>query len=146
MSSILPGPYKMERFRCRTWSVATNKPPILPYRGVARTGVCFALELMVDAVARELKMEPHEVRLANLVQPGDMPYNNITKKHFDSGDYPEAVRRAAKMIDVPAIRKAQAKNGKRRIAIAKCGLKRARAVRCQKYGKRVPSPRGRGLG
>ncbi|HUQ75525.1 MAG TPA: xanthine dehydrogenase family protein molybdopterin-binding subunit [Burkholderiales bacterium] len=117
VSSILPGPYKMERFRCRTWSVATNKPPILPYRGVARTGVCFALELMVDAVARELKMEPHEVRLANLVQPGDMPYNNITKKHFDSGDYPEAVRRAAKMIDVAAIRKEQAKNGRVRIGV-----------------------------
>jgi len=117
VSSILPGPYKMERFRCRTWSVATNKPPILPYRGVARTGVCFALELMVDAVARELKLEPHEVRLANLVQPGDMPYNNITKKHFDSGDYPEAVRRAAKMIDVPAVRKEQAKNGARRIGV-----------------------------
>jgi carbon-monoxide dehydrogenase large subunit len=107
VSSILPGPYKLERYRCRTWSVATNKAPILPYRGVARTGVCFALELMVDAVARELGMEPHEVRLANLVQPSEMPYDNITKKHFDSGNYPEAVRRAATMIDVPAIRKLQ---------------------------------------
>jgi len=117
VNSILPGPYKMERFRCRTWSMATNKPPILPYRGVARTGVCFAMELMVDAVARELKMEPHEVRLANLVQPGEMPYDNITKKHFDSGDYPEAVRRAAKMIDVPSIRKEQKQNGKVRIGV-----------------------------
>ena len=110
VSSILPGPYKMERYRCRTWSVATNKAPILPYRGVARTGVCFALELMIDATARELKMEPHEVRLANLVQPGEMPFNNITKKHFDSGDYPEAVRRAAKMIGVEKIRTEQKEN------------------------------------
>ncbi len=110
VSSILPGPYKMDRYRCRTWSMATNKAPILPYRGVARTGVCFALELMVDAVARELKMEPHEVRLLNLVQPGEMPYTNITHKHFDSGDYPEAVRRAAKMIDVAKIRKLQKEN------------------------------------
>jgi carbon-monoxide dehydrogenase large subunit len=110
VSSILPGPYKMQRYRCRTWSVATNKAPILPYRGVARTGVCFAIELMVDAVARELKLEPHEVRLANLVQPADMPYDNITKKHFDSGDYPEAVRRAARMIDVSSIRNAQREN------------------------------------
>jgi len=107
VSSILPGPYKMERYRCRTWSVATNKAPILPYRGVARTGVCFALELMIDAAARELKIEPHEMRLANLVQPQEMPYDNITKKHFDSGDYPEAVRRAARLIDISAIRKRQ---------------------------------------
>jgi carbon-monoxide dehydrogenase large subunit len=110
VSSILPGPYKMQRYRCRTWSVATNKAPILPYRGVARTGVCFALELMIDAAARELGMEPHEMRLENLVQPQEMPFDNITKKHFDSGDYPEAVRRAAQLIDVPGIR-ARQKNG-----------------------------------
>jgi carbon-monoxide dehydrogenase large subunit len=112
VSSILPGPYKMERYRCRTWSVATNKPPILPYRGVARTGVCFALELTLDALARELGMEPHELRLANLVQPDEMPYLNITRKHFDSGDYPEAVRRAARLIDIPGVRKRQ-KDGER---------------------------------
>lgn len=118
VSSILPGPYKMERYRCHAWSVATNKPPILPYRGVARTGVCFALEVTLDAVARALKMEPHELRLANLVQPSEMPYNNITKKHFDSGDYPESVRRAAKMIDVDKVRRLQKEQtGSRRIGL-----------------------------
>ena len=39
VASILPGPYDFPSYRCRTWSVATNKCPILPYRGVARTGV-----------------------------------------------------------------------------------------------------------
>src|ERR1700712_5342624 len=99
VGSILPGPYKMEAYACRTWSVATNKPPILPYRGVARTGVCFALEIMIDAVAREAGLEPHEVRLANLVQPEEMPYDNITNKHFDSGDYALALRRALDGLD-----------------------------------------------
>ena len=107
VGSILPGPYKMERFRCRTWSVATNKPGILPYRGVARTGVCFALEVALDALAREARREPYEVRLTNLVQPGEMPFNNITNKHFDSGDYPEAVRRAVATLDVPKWRTRQ---------------------------------------
>ena len=55
-------------------------------------------------------MEPHELRLLNLVQPAEMPYDNITKKHFDSGDYPEAVRRAARLIDVKAFRERQKKN------------------------------------
>jgi carbon-monoxide dehydrogenase large subunit len=119
VSSILPGPYKMDRYRCRTWSVATNKAPILPYRGVARTGVCFALELMIDAAARELGIEPHEMRLSNLVQPAEMPFNNITKKHFDSGDYPEAVRRAADMIGLSKIREEQknSEKGARRIGV-----------------------------
>ena len=39
-------------------------------------------------VAREAGIEPGEVRLRNLVRPEQMPFDNITKKHFDSGDYP----------------------------------------------------------
>ena len=109
VASILPGPYDFPSYRCRTWSVATNKCPILPYRGVARTGVCFALELVLDAVAREIGMEPHELRMKNLVRPEQMPFDNITKKHFDSGDYPEALRRAIEDIDLPGLRRRQAK-------------------------------------
>src|SRR5260221_10812163 len=109
VASILPGPYRMPAYRCRTFSVATNKCPILPYRGVARTGVCFAIELVLDAIAREAGIEPHEMRLKNLVRPEQMPFENITKKHFDSGDYPQALRRAVAAIDVPAIRARQSR-------------------------------------
>ena len=107
VASILPGPYDFESYRCKTWSAATNKCPILPYRGVARTGVCFAIELLLDAIAREAGLEPHEVRFRNLVRPEQMPFDNITNKHFDSGDYPEALRRALAHIDLPAIRARQ---------------------------------------
>lgn len=107
VASILPGPYDFPSYRCRTWSVSTNKCPILPYRGVARTGVCYAIELMMDAIAREAGLEPFEVRLKNLVRPEQMPFDNITKKHFDSGDYPEALRQALDKIDLPAIRARQ---------------------------------------
>src|ERR1700731_230433 len=107
VASHLPGPYRMPAYRCRTFSVATNKCPILPYRGVARTGVCFALELMLDAVAVEAGLEPHEVRIRNLVAPEEMPFENITKKHFDSGDYPEAMRRMLASIDVEGVRARQ---------------------------------------
>ncbi|HEV7324029.1 MAG TPA: xanthine dehydrogenase family protein molybdopterin-binding subunit [Bosea sp. (in: a-proteobacteria)] len=109
VASILPGPYDFPSYRCRTWSVATNKCPILPYRGVARTGVCTAMEWIVDAIARECSLEPHEVRRRNLVRPEQMPFDNITKKHFDSGDYPEALDRAIKAIDLPALRARQNK-------------------------------------
>src|SRR3954468_8159435 len=109
VASILPGPYDFSAYRCRTYSVATNKCPILPYRGVARTGVCFALELVLDAIAREAGIEPHAVRFRNLVRPEQMPFDNITKKHFDSGDYPEALRRALAHFDLPALRARQAK-------------------------------------
>ena len=105
--SILPGLYDLEGYRCRTYAVATNKPPILPYRGVARAGVCFALELMVDALARELALDPTEVRFRSLVGPQQMPFDNITHKHFDSGDYPESLRQAITKIDLDAVRARQ---------------------------------------
>ncbi len=107
VASILPGPYDFPAYRCQTFSVATNKCPILPYRGVARTGVCFALELVLDAIARQAGVEPYELRLKSLVRPEQMPFDNITNKHFDSGDYPEALRQAIAAIDYPAIRARQ---------------------------------------
>ena len=105
--SILPGLYDLPAFRCTAYSVATNKPPILPYRGVARTGVCFALEVLVDAIARELKLEPNVVRMQNLVRPEQMPHTNITRKYFDSGDYPECLRRAIAAVRFDEVRARQ---------------------------------------
>ena len=104
VASILPGPYKLLGYKCKTYSVATNKPPILPYRGVARTGVCFAMELIMDALARDLNMSPKDIRIKNLVKKHEMPFTNITNKYFDSGDYCEAVERATKAIDFDKLR------------------------------------------
>ena len=107
IGSILPGLYDFAHYRCRTYSVATNKPPILPYRGVARTGVCFALEVTLDGLARELRQEASELRFKSLVRPEQMPFDNIAKRHFDSGDYPEALRRCLAAVDLKAIRERQ---------------------------------------
>jgi carbon-monoxide dehydrogenase large subunit len=107
VASILPGPYKMEGYRCITWSAATNKPGILPYRGVARAGVCYAIEFLMDAIAQKTGLTPEAVRLKNLVPASAMPFNNITNKHFDSGDYPESLRRAIAAIDISAVRDRQ---------------------------------------
>jgi carbon-monoxide dehydrogenase large subunit len=117
VASILPGPYLMDAFRCATWSSATNKPGIVPYRGVARAGVCFAIESILDDVAYAVGLEPYEVRLRNLVPPERMPFDNITNKHFDSGDYPQCLRRAVDAINIPAIRQRQESDGKSPIRI-----------------------------
>lgn len=103
----LSGPYKFTAYDVRARSMATNKPPIVPYRGVARPGVCFALELLIDALARKLGREPHEIRLENLPPGTEMPFTTISGNLLDSGDYPEAVRRAARLIDVDAVRARQ---------------------------------------
>ncbi|MDP6705658.1 MAG: xanthine dehydrogenase family protein molybdopterin-binding subunit [Alphaproteobacteria bacterium] len=103
-----PGPYVLPAYRCVTRTFATSKPPLQPYRGVSRTGICFALELVIDAIAREVGREPHEVRALNLPEPEAMPYTNVMGKLIDSGDYPESVRRAVAAIDVDAVRRRQA--------------------------------------
>ena len=105
----LPGPYDFRGYRCRTHCVATNKPGFLPYRGVARTGVCFAIELLMDAIARAVGRDPWEVRHENLVPASAMPYDNVARKHYDSGDYQESLRLAREKIDLSAWRARQAR-------------------------------------
>ena len=103
----LPGPYDFRGYRCRTYSVATNKPPFAPYRGVARPGVCFAMELTIDAIARAVGREPADVRAENLVPAGAMPYTNVTQKHYDSGDYPGSLHAVRAMIGLEGVRERQ---------------------------------------
>ena len=115
----LPGPYDFRGYRCRTHCVATNKPGFLPYRGVARTGVCFAIELMMDAIARAVGREAWEVRHDNLVPASAMPYDNVARKHYDSGDYQQSLKLVHDKVDLPAWR-ARQKGGEpdgRRIGI-----------------------------
>ncbi len=107
VASLLPGPYVFSAYRCRSVAVATNKCPIVPYRGVARSGVCLAIEAIMDAIARAAELEPYEVRLRNMVRPEQMPFDNVVGKHFDSGDHPECLRRAVEAIRLSDVRERQ---------------------------------------
>lgn len=108
---VMPGPYQIPAYRGTGTTVVSNKPPLGPYRGVGRPGACFALERMIEELARTVQREPHEVRLDNMVRPEQMPYLTIAGKLYDSGDFPGSVRRAAELIDVPALRARQAASG-----------------------------------
>ncbi|MEM7466733.1 MAG: xanthine dehydrogenase family protein molybdopterin-binding subunit [Pseudomonadota bacterium] len=114
-----PGPYKIPAYHAETRTLMSNKPPLQPYRGVSRTGICFALELTIDAVAREAGLEPAEVRKRNLVTAEEMPYTNVVGKIFDSGDYRASVERAEILIDLPSVRRKQAQrqSGPSRIGV-----------------------------
>jgi carbon-monoxide dehydrogenase large subunit len=105
----LPGPYDIKGYRCNTYSVATNKPSFTPYRGVARPGVCFAMELTIDAIARAVGREPADVRKENLIAGSLMPYTTVTGKFYDSGDYPDSVVQAEKAVNLKGFRIRQAK-------------------------------------
>jgi carbon-monoxide dehydrogenase large subunit len=69
--------------------------------------VCFALEVTLDALAREIGVEANDLRMKSLVRPEQMPFDNIARRHFDSGDYPEALRRAIAAIGFDEVRERQ---------------------------------------
>jgi carbon-monoxide dehydrogenase large subunit len=103
----LPGPYRIEHLHVETHTVATNKAPLGPYRGVARPGACFAIERAMDELAHELNMDPVELRRINLVRASDMPYETIGGLQLDTGDYPVALEAVVEMLDIPAVRARQ---------------------------------------
>ncbi|HUB43984.1 MAG TPA: xanthine dehydrogenase family protein molybdopterin-binding subunit [Acetobacteraceae bacterium] len=103
----LPGPYTIPHYRARTWTVATNKAPMGPYRGVGRPGACFAIERTIDEVARAVGRDPVEVRIENMIRPEQMPYVSATGMRYDNGDYAGSVRLCASLLDLPAVRERQ---------------------------------------
>ena len=140
----LPGPYAFDVYRCKTYSVATNKPGFTPYRGVARPGVCFAMELTIDAIARAVGREPADVRAENLVPAASMPYTNVTNKFYDSGDYPASLADARKMIDLEGVRQRQQRMNLMvdglALALRPLPSRRLTAPRCSEPGDCLLSP------
>jgi carbon-monoxide dehydrogenase large subunit len=103
----LPGPYDIRNYRVKTYTVATNKSPIGPYRGVGRPGACFAIERTMDELARMVGRDPVELRLTNMVTEAQMPYTTIANLKFDNGDYAQALKRCAQAVDLPRVRERQ---------------------------------------
>jgi carbon-monoxide dehydrogenase large subunit len=106
-SRNLTGPYRIRHLNLKTYTVATNKAPMGPYRGVARPGACFAIERLVDEVARELGREPFDLRRQNIVTAGELPYQTAAGMRLDTGDYIAALDTAREMIGMEAIRTRQ---------------------------------------
>jgi aerobic carbon-monoxide dehydrogenase large subunit len=103
----LPGPYRIANYRARTFTAATNKAPLGPYRGVGRPGACYAIERTIDEVARAVGRDPAAVRIANMIPAAEMPYTSVTGMRYDTGDYPASVRRCADLLGLPQIRERQ---------------------------------------
>ncbi|MBS0336445.1 MAG: xanthine dehydrogenase family protein molybdopterin-binding subunit [Proteobacteria bacterium] len=93
----------------------TNTVPVDAYRGAGRPEMGYLLERLVSTTARELGVDPVELRLKNLVRADQMPYRNPAGAVYDCGDFEKVLRGAMRAADWDgfAARKAEAeKRGK----------------------------------
>ena len=115
---VFTGSYALQAAHCEVTGVYTNKSP----GGVAYscsfrvTEAVYLVERMVDVLARELGIDPAELRMKNLLRPAQFPYRSATGWEYDSGDYPRALRLALDMAGYPELRREQAERARARRA------------------------------
>src|SRR3990172_9472867 len=102
------GCYKIANVLMDVYAVVTNKLRTGPNRGYGLHQHYFVLERMVDKAAKELGLDPAEIRFRNFIQPQEMPYTIANGNIYDGGDYPETLHRALEMIGYQEFRKEQA--------------------------------------
>jgi len=120
-ASMLSGPYMLPALAIDVIVAATNKTPVSSVRGAGYPQAAFAMERVMDRLARELRLDRTEVRRRNLIPPEKMPYTKPLKARsgaamaYDSGDYPACqaqVLQAAGWQDFPQRQAAARREGR----------------------------------
>jgi aerobic carbon-monoxide dehydrogenase large subunit len=88
--------YDIPAVRTTLTEVFTNKTPTDAYRGAGRPEATYFVERAMDMLARELKMDPAEIRRRNFIKPNQFPYQTQVGAVYDSGDYEKALDHALK--------------------------------------------------
>src|SRR5262245_3019064 len=109
----LIGPHRIKNMRVDVQGVVTNKTPNAPYRGAGRPETVFAMDRIVDCLARELHVDPAEIRRRNYIRPDElpydfgMPYRDGNPLVYDTGDFPEALEKALEAANYKQFRTEQ---------------------------------------
>jgi len=80
-------------------AVMTHTAPVGAYRGAGRPEAVYIIERLMDAAARQLKMDPRAIRKANYIKPAQLPYTNAVGQVYDSGAFAHLMERAAELSD-----------------------------------------------
>jgi carbon-monoxide dehydrogenase large subunit len=108
---MLSGAYKIPHIYCNVLGVYTNTGMVDAYRGAGRPEATYVVERAVDLVARELMMDPAEVRRKNFIPAQDFPYapadNILAGLKYDSGNYVKTLNRALELADYKSLRAEQ---------------------------------------
>jgi aerobic carbon-monoxide dehydrogenase large subunit len=105
---MIPGCYKVPAYEGQLTGVFTNATPTAPYRGAGRPEAADTIERLMDHLARELQIDPAEIRRRNFIGADEFPYKTITGLTYDSGNYPAALEQVLQISDFAGLKAQQA--------------------------------------
>jgi carbon-monoxide dehydrogenase large subunit len=114
-ATTFPGPYVVPAYSIEATVVLTNRVPTTVVRGAGRPQAVFAMERLMDRVARELSIDRAEVRARNMIAPEQMPYSvglvfrDGKPLVYASGDFPRSQTRALALSNYASFAARQAK-------------------------------------
>ena len=107
------GAYKTPLIEVNTLCVFTNTVPVTAYRGAGRPEGNYYLERLLDTAAREMGIDPVEIRKRNHITKAEIPYKAPSGSTYDSGDFPAILDLAVKESDWAGFPARQAESKKR---------------------------------
>ena len=97
-ATLLAGQYTTPLIHCEVTAVFTNTSPVDAYRGAGRPEATYVVERLVETAAREMKIDPAEIRRKNFIR--SFPYQTPVALLYDTGNYDATLDAAVKMADV----------------------------------------------
>jgi carbon-monoxide dehydrogenase large subunit len=97
-ATLLAGQYKTPVIHCEVTAVFTNTTPVDAYRGAGRPEATYVVERLVETAAREMKIDPAEIRRRNFIT--EFPYQTPVALQYDIGNYNATMDAAQKLADV----------------------------------------------
>lgn len=98
------GVYNPEAYHFECSAVLTNKTPTDAYRGAGRPEATYAVERILDALARRVNKDPAELRKLNFIEPFNEPFETPAGLQFDSGNYHASLDKAMELIGYDELR------------------------------------------
>lgn len=110
-ATLLSGQYAIPSIYCEVDSVYTNTVPVDAYRGAGRPEATFVVERLIEVSARELGLDPAELRKKNFVRT--FPYQTVVASLYDAGDYDASLSKAMDIHDVKGFAKRKRESAKK---------------------------------
>lgn len=111
--TLMAGNYAVPNVYVNVKAIFTNTAPVDAYRGAGRPEATFSIERVIDKAARELGIDPIEIRRRNFVKPDQYPFTSAAGLEYDSGNYDAVMDKLEAMIDRPGFAARRAESAAR---------------------------------